>query len=187
MSFKEQSSLRFAGKPKIKTSERMATISVFLILVACAWLSNAMWMAFTKDFIDLGNFKNVNHQVGHEAGDKVLRNMTDIVSQNPRRGDMLARWGGEEFLLIVPNTDLAQAQIGLARLRAIGFGLNPNDAPVTARVGIAGRIADQAREWKSLAEMTEQRMYRPNQAGRDQLCSWEEHSVSCSVALIANM
>jgi diguanylate cyclase (GGDEF)-like protein len=125
-------------------------------------------------FIDLDHFKNINDQFGHEAGDKVLLNMTDIVSRSLRRGDLLARWGGEEFLLIMPNTDLAQAEAALVRLRDIGFGLNPQKSPVTASIGIAERVADQASEWKSLVEIADQRMYRAKQNGRDQVCSWDK-------------
>lgn len=46
---------------------------------------------------------------GHDAGDKALLDMTDIVNSHLRRGDKLVRWGGEEFLLIMPNTNLDQA------------------------------------------------------------------------------
>jgi diguanylate cyclase (GGDEF)-like protein len=103
--------------------------------------------------------------------------MTGLVSHNLRRGDMLARWGGEEFLLIMPNTDLVQAEAALVRLRGIGFGLNPNQAPVTASIGIAERVADQASEWKSLVEMADQRMYRAKQNGRDQVCSRDQQAL----------
>lgn len=125
-------------------------------------------------FIDLDHFKSINDQFGHEAGDQVLLGMTGIVSHNLRRGDMLARWGGEEFLLIMPNTDLLQAEAALARLRGIGFGLNPNKAPLTASIGIAERVADQAGDWKSLVEVADQRMYRAKQDGRDRVCSRDQ-------------
>jgi diguanylate cyclase (GGDEF)-like protein len=125
-------------------------------------------------FIDLDHFKNLNDQYGHEAGDKVLLNMTGIVSHNLRHGDTLTRWGGEEFLVIMPNTDLVQAEAALARLSNIGFGLNPDNSRVTASVGIAELLADQASDWKSLVKMADQRMYRAKQRGRGQVCSRDE-------------
>ena len=125
-------------------------------------------------FIDLDHFKNINDRYGHEAGDKVLVNMTCIVRHNLRHGDVLARWGGEEFLVIMPNTELVQAEAVLARLSNIGFGLNPDHTPVTASVGIDELMADQASDWKFLADMADRRMYRAKQRSRDQVCSRDE-------------
>jgi diguanylate cyclase (GGDEF)-like protein len=125
--------------------------------------------ALAVAFIDLDHFKSINDQYGHEAGDKALLDMTDIVSTHLRRGDMLARWGGEEFLLIMPNTDLDQAQAALMRMRSTGFGMRPDNTPLTASIGIAERGADQATDWKALVELADQRMYLAKSAGRNTL------------------
>jgi diguanylate cyclase (GGDEF)-like protein len=125
-------------------------------------------------FIDLDHFKSVNDRFGHDAGDRVLINMTEIVNRNLRRGDVLARWGGEEFLLIMPNTDVEKAEAAIARLRSIGFGSRPDNAPVTASIGIAERSAMQAADWKALVDMADQRMYRAKQSGRDRMFSRDE-------------
>jgi len=127
--------------------------------------------ALSVAFIDLDHFKNINDKFGHEAGDKALLDMTDIVSHNLRRGDMLTRWGGEEFVLIMPNTDLMQAQAALLRLRGMGFGLRPDGTPLTASIGIAERSADLATDWKTLIDLADQRMYHAKQSGRDQVLS----------------
>lgn len=120
-------------------------------------------------FLDLDNFKAVNDRYGHEAGDSVLVGATDSISNNLRRGDMLARWGGEEFILIMPNTDLEQAQQAMRRMRQAGFGLRPDGSPVTASIGIAERLEDQTLDWKTLVEKADQRMYRAKQSGRDRV------------------
>lgn len=125
--------------------------------------------ALSIAFIDLDHFKNINDRFGHEAGDKALVQMTGIVSSNLRHGDVLTRWGGEEFLLIMPNTDLAQAQAALQRMRNIGFGLRPDGAALTASIGIAERSADQSENWKTLVEVADQRMYQAKQGGRDRV------------------
>lgn len=129
-------------------------------------------------FIDLDHFKSINDSFGHEAGDKALIDMADIVSNNLRGGDMLARWGGEEFLLIMPNTNLIQAEAALVRLRSIGFGIRPDDTPLTASIGIAERSADLSTDWKVLVELADQRMYLAKQGGRDQVCSKPAQSVA---------
>lgn len=127
-------------------------------------------------FIDLDHFKRVNDQFGHEAGDKVLIGATESVSANLRRGDMLSRWGGEEFLLIMPNTDLTQGEQALERLRAIGFGMRPDGSPMTASIGIAERLTDQTADWKELVDKADQRMYRAKQAGRHRVISSDQVS-----------
>lgn len=127
-------------------------------------------------FIDLDHFKRVNDQFGHEAGDKVLIGATESVSANLRRGDMLSRWGGEEFLLIMPNTDLTQGELALERLRAIGFGMRPDGSPMTASIGIAERLTDQTADWKELVDKADQRMYRAKQAGRHRVISSDQVS-----------
>lgn len=125
--------------------------------------------ALSIAFIDLDHFKTINDQFGHEAGDKALNDMAAIVSRNLRHGDMLARWGGEEFLLIMPNTDPIQAQAALLRIRSMGFGMRPDNTPLTASIGIAERCADRVTDWKALIDLADQRMYLAKQGGRDQV------------------
>ena len=132
-------------------------------------IANRSHAALSIAFIDLDHFKSINDQFGHEAGDKALLDMTDIVSNHLRHGDMLARWGGEEFLLIMPNTDLIQAQAALLRMRSLGFGMRPDHTPLTASIGIAERNADQVTDWKALVDLADQRMYQAKQGGRDRV------------------
>lgn len=120
-------------------------------------------------FIDLDHFKSINDQFGHEAGDKALVDMATIVSGNLRQGDVLARWGGEEFLLIMPNTDVLQAQAALLRMRAVGFGKRPDGSALTASIGLAERSVEHTPHWKALVDLADQRMYQAKQAGRDRL------------------
>ena len=125
--------------------------------------------ALSIAFVDLDHFKSINDQFGHDAGDKALLDMTSLVSRKLRSGDMLARWGGEEFLLIMPNTDLLQAHAALLRMRSIGFGMRPDNTPLTASIGFAERKADQAADWKTLVDLADQRMYQAKQGGRDRV------------------
>ena len=132
-------------------------------------IANRSQAALSVAFIDLDHFKSINDQFGHEAGDKALLDMTRTVSQHLRRGDLLTRWGGEEFLLIMPNTDVRQAHAAMVRMRGIGFGMRPDNAPLTASIGIAERGSDRLNDWKSLVELADQRMYRAKQGGRDRV------------------
>lgn len=118
-------------------------------------------------FIDLDNFKSVNDAYGHEAGDKVLVSATERVRASLRTGDMLVRWGGEEFILIMPNTYCKEAIAAIDRLHADGFGTRPDGSRITASIGIAERGEDQAADWKTLVEMADQRMYAAKQSGKN--------------------
>ncbi|WP_419811380.1 GGDEF domain-containing protein [Bacterioplanoides sp.] len=75
---------------------------------------------------DLDNFKRVNDLFGHLAGDRVLRNFSQVLNQQVRAGDLVARWGGEEFLVLLPSTPLAEAQAVAERVRQ-----HIEQAPVT--------------------------------------------------------
>lgn len=120
-------------------------------------------------FVDLDHFKSINDCFGHEAGDQVLVKAANCISNNLRRGDMLVRWGGEEFVLILPNTDMQQARSVLARLRQKGFGLRPDTSPVTASIGIAELQVENAEDWRALVEIADQRMYHAKTSGRDRI------------------
>jgi diguanylate cyclase (GGDEF)-like protein len=122
-------------------------------------------------FIDIDHFKGINDRFGHGAGDRVLINMAEIINRNLRRGDVLVRWGGEEFILIMPNTDLEKAEAAITRLRNVGFGLRPDNVRVTASIGIAERTDMRADDWKALVDKADQRMYHAKQSGRDRVNS----------------
>ncbi|HUW49871.1 MAG TPA: GGDEF domain-containing protein [Sulfuricella sp.] len=118
-------------------------------------------------FADLDNFKGINDSFGHDAGDHVLKAAADALRSNLRTGDILLRWGGEEFAIIFPGTDCATAAKVIARLRERGMGYRPEGDRLTASFGIAERLTDQAKDWRQLVEIADQRMYQAKLAGKD--------------------
>lgn len=122
-------------------------------------------------FVDLDNFKSINDRYGHEEGDNTLRSASAALRRVLRRGDILIRWGGEEFLALMPNTDAEGARIAINRLRDSGLGLRPDGRPVTASVGIAERVVDGSQYWTELVERADQRMYMAKQTGKDRVVS----------------
>lgn len=118
-------------------------------------------------FIDLDNFKSVNDKYGHEAGDQVLISAGEHIRSLLRTGDILARWGGEEFILIMPNTYCSGAVMAMAKLREAGLGLRPDNQPMTASIGIAERTEDNAPDWKALVDLADKRMYEAKQKGKN--------------------
>jgi diguanylate cyclase (GGDEF)-like protein len=118
-------------------------------------------------FFDLDKFKSINDAYGHEEGDKALKALAENLRHGLRRGDVLVRWGGEEFVAILAETNAEGARILIERLRAAGFGLRPDGAPMTASIGVAERVADGANDWPHLIELADQRMYEAKRSGRD--------------------
>jgi len=88
-----------------------------------------------------------------------------------RRGDALVRWGGEEFLLLMPNTDIVHARQAMERLCASGLGLRPDGKPLTASIGLAETLADHCIQGEQLVEIADQRMYHAKQQGRNRIVS----------------
>ncbi len=125
-------------------------------------------------FIDLDHFKQVNDSFGHDAGDRVLQSAAAALRGKLRRGDTLARWGGEEFLLVMPSTNIDQGCIALNRIRAGGFGRRPDGVLITASMGLAERMQDQATGWRQLVETADSRMYQAKQQGRDRVVGCDE-------------
>jgi diguanylate cyclase (GGDEF) domain len=122
-------------------------------------------------FVDLDNFKSINDRYGHEEGDNALRMASSALRRVLRRGDILIRWGGEEFLAVMPNTDPEGARIAVNRLREVGLGLRPDGRAITASIGIAERRADKPGQWMDLVEKADQRMYMAKQNGKDRVIS----------------
>jgi len=119
--------------------------------------------------IDIDFFKKVNDTYGHRIGDEVLRGFAAQASQKLRPTDTMARWGGEEFLLLMYDTGAAQAQASVQRLRQSISEWRVGSAPdlrVTFSVGIAeffpGERVDAA------IERADQALYRAKHSGRNQ-------------------
>lgn len=122
----------------------------------------------TVVFFDLDRFKQINDLFGHDAGDQTLRGLCRAVMAQLRQDDVMIRWGGEEFLLLLTGTDLAGARKVLSRLGAAGFGVRPDGLPVTASLGVAERISDAVQSVDALVEVADQRMYQAKLGGRNQ-------------------
>jgi diguanylate cyclase (GGDEF)-like protein len=118
-------------------------------------------------FIDLDRFKSLNDRFGHRAGDDILRCVVASIRAVARRQDVLVRWGGEEFVLIMPETNGTEVESFINRLARTGIGLGPDAVPITASMGAAERLSDKVDGWTVLIEAADRRMYMAKEAGRN--------------------
>jgi len=118
-------------------------------------------------FIDLDHFKSVNDRFGHEAGDSILRHATVAIINALRDSDLLIRWGGEEFLVVMPNTSLEQAKTAMERLCYSGLCKQPDGTVMTASIGLSEVWRDAVSNMDHLIDLADQRMYLAKQSGRN--------------------
>ena len=117
-------------------------------------------------FLDLDKFKAINDEHGHEAGDAALRDAAATLQHLLRKADVIVRWGGEEFVIVLLNTDMAGVRILIQRVLDEWLGLRPDGTPLTASIGVAERQADAVGDWVELVKLADERMYVAKQSGR---------------------
>lgn len=124
-------------------------------------------------FIDVDHFKKINDTWSHNAGDLALVAIAEKIRQHSRSVDCAARWGGEEFALLMPSTSMEQAQLVCERLRleimALDWHEIADGISITVSIGIA--ISDELTEAKQLLFLADQALYQAKQQGRNQVCA----------------
>lgn len=124
-------------------------------------------------FIDLDHFKSINDQYGHDAGDAVLRAVSDCIARNSRESDIVGRIGGEEFTVFLPNTDTHGAWQLAEKLRHSAESLlhtfpNSEQRAVTLSIGVAqGEITD--RSIADIQKRADIAMYEAKKQGRNRV------------------
>jgi diguanylate cyclase (GGDEF)-like protein len=125
----------------------------------------------TVSMIDLDKFKDVNDTYGHAAGDQVLRFMASELRDRIRGPDLIGRYGGDEFLMILPNTTASAAAEQASRLCRLVWSttLAPGKPPIEVALSI-GIAQYQAKgdNWHALLERADQALYQAKSAGRKQ-------------------
>ena len=130
---------------------------------------------FSLIMLDMDHFKRINDRYGHRAGDLVLKGLADMINSRIRKIDTLARWGGEEFIILLPETVANGAVIVAEELRHY---LNTMDIPgvdrVTASFGVAGYGPGDTVD--TLVNKADNMMYEAKAAGRNCVRANQEDS-----------
>lgn len=167
--------------------EEVATVDPLTGLRNRRWLDDAFVRQLDRTrragrplsllMIDVDYFKTINDECGHLVGDEVLRHLGQVLAGSLRPQDLLARFGGEEFAVLLPNVDEERAQSVAERLRqaverapsAPGGGMRPR---VTVSIGVATLSADDTEPaTATLLHRADQALYRAKQTGRNRVCA----------------
>jgi diguanylate cyclase len=121
---------------------------------------------------DIDHFKKINDTFGHKSGDKVLALTANQLQESTRDTDFIARFGGEEFVMLLPNTDVTLALNLVEDLRvliaATGFNANGKAVPITISCGLTQFLADDTED--SFFERADKALYEAKNTGRNSCC-----------------
>jgi two-component system cell cycle response regulator len=123
-------------------------------------------------FLDIDDFKKINDTLGHPQGDAVLKALADYLRGVLRQADLLCRYGGEEFVVLLPQTQAEQALILAERLREgiarTLISLSPGHIHITVSIGVAGLTTDM--DGATLVKAADAALYRAKNSGKNRVC-----------------
>jgi diguanylate cyclase (GGDEF)-like protein len=123
---------------------------------------------FAIIMLDIDNFKKVNDTYGHLAGDEVLKRVADLIKESLRKTDTPGRWGGEEFLVLLPQQDGSSARIVAEKLRvAIEAADFPDFGVITASFGVTDLTPDDT--VATLVKRADEALYRAKELGKNRV------------------
>lgn len=142
----------------------------------------------TLAMFDLDRFKSVNDTHGHQAGDRVLEEFANILRESAREIDRLGRYGGEEFMTILPDTNIDDAAVFVERVRRevarrpfnIGDGLEP--LRMTTSAGIATYPHPGINSPETLVRLADEALYTAKSSGRNRVVRFDQQEASVTAS-----
>lgn len=123
---------------------------------------------FSISLFDIDHFKSVNDTYGHDIGDVVLKSVSGAVKNKIRNTDVFGRWGGEEFIIILPETALNSAVIAIEQVRALIEGTKEENAPsVTCSFGVVEVNAED--DVDTIVKRVDNLLYEAKEGGRNRV------------------
>lgn len=130
---------------------------------------------FSIAIFDIDNFKKINDTYGHSAGDEVLQELVELLINNLRESDIICRFGGDEFVIILTDTDRDEAYAVMERLRCavsaqpLNLKRSALKIPISISIGVAG-VPENGNTAEELLRAADSALYKAKEAGRD--CSF---------------
>lgn len=123
-------------------------------------------------FIDIDHFKEINDRFGHDAGDQAILHVAGVIAEDRRATDIISRFGGDEFAILLPETDLAQAGIVAERIRQRlnerPLVVEEQAVPITLSIGLAEAALSMS-SLGALIKLADRMVYEAKAAGRDRI------------------
>lgn len=142
--------------------------SIEKMLCRCHEDASARQLAFSALMIDLDTFKHINDTFGHNKGDEVIREVAAIMKRMIRPTDFAGRWGGDEFVIILPGTTLANARIVASRLQQAFQTIQlPDHAFLTASIGCTTASPDETEQ--TFYKRMDDALYLAKEGGRNRI------------------
>lgn len=123
---------------------------------------------FSIAMIDIDHFKNINDSFGHQFGDYVLKEISGIIQHSFRKTDMVYRYGGEEIVIIMPETDSEHASLPLERLRERISSQDFNGQKITISIGVSDCINKNSEA--EILKKADEMLYNAKESGRNKVC-----------------
>ncbi|MGH7794608.1 MAG: GGDEF domain-containing response regulator [Candidatus Binatia bacterium] len=127
--------------------------------------------------LDIDNFKMINDTYGHHGGDAALVKISETLRERTRQSDSASRYGGEEFVLILPETDQDNALQVASKIhdsiRACAFGTTARPFALTVSIGVAATSARFYSDWRELVDDADRALYSAKNSGKDRVEIWQ--------------
>ena len=123
--------------------------------------------------IDIDHFKSINDNHGHSRGDEVLRKVAAVIMKTAAEDDVVCRYGGEEFSVLMPDTSLDDAELRAERIRLGIKSLLVGDLKVTASLGVSS-LSQQAQSPQELLDQADKCLYVAKRHGRNQVVRFDK-------------
>lgn len=142
------------------------------------FMQNMLQSEATLILFDLDWFKSINDTYGHRIGDQVLKEIAKLTARCLRKSDILARFGGEEFVILMPQTTLQEGISIAKRLHGLieqtPVQVDGLHIYITASFGVASTLGDERADVEKLLQRADQAMYAAKEAGRNQIFVWRD-------------
>ena len=123
--------------------------------------------------VDIDHFKLINDNHGHATGDEVLISVADLLQSKVRENDIVCRYGGEEFSIMLPNTNIHQACVVAEQIRTALEQLNPAGIMITTSIGVSA-LSENPESPEDMLEQADKCLYVAKRNGRNRVVRWDD-------------